>query len=90
MRWDELEAHVGQAVTLTGTAVDAAAGAIVSLDDRPVYVAGLRRWPSELFAQKVEVSGTLVFRERPQEAKIHRVDAAYALEDARWSRARAT
>ena len=43
MRWDELEARVGQAVTLTGTALDAAAGAIVSLDDRPVYVAGLRK-----------------------------------------------
>jgi hypothetical protein len=90
VRWDELEAHVGEAVTLTGTALDAAAGAIVSLDERPVYVAGLRRWPSELFAQQVEVSGTLVFRERPREEKIHRVDSAYALEDASWSRAPAT
>jgi hypothetical protein len=90
VRWHELEAHLGEAVTLTGTALDAAAGAIVSLDERPVYVAGLRRWPSELFAQQVEVSGTLVFRERPREEKIHRVDAAYALEDAKWSRARPT
>lgn len=87
MTWEELEAHVGERVTLTGTALDAAAGAIVSLDDHPVYVDGLRRWEERFFAQEVEVSGTLVFRPGPPGA-IHKVGDAYALEDATWSAAR--
>ncbi len=53
-------AHLGQPVTLLGTALDAHAGAVVMLADRmPVYVTGLQEWDSALFRKKVVVTGTL-------------------------------
>jgi hypothetical protein len=87
VRWDELDAHIGEPVTLTGTALDGAAGAIVMLDDHPVYVAGLERWPDELSGEEVEVRGT-VARRAGSDAPIHRVSgSAYTVQDARWSAA---
>ena len=82
--WSDLEARVGEQVTLVGTALDAAAGAIVSLDGFPVYVAGLRGWPQELSGQEVEVAGTLVLRPGAPRG-VHGPGESYALEDASWS-----
>jgi hypothetical protein len=83
-------AHVGEAVTFRGTALTAAAGAIVSTGrGRPIYVGGLERWDKELEHQRVEVSGVLRRQEStlppPGETPSHGVDAAaFVLDDARW------
>ena len=46
--WKDLEARVNEQVTIGGTALNAASGAIVSLEGRPVYVSGLAGWPPEV------------------------------------------
>ena len=63
--WEDLQSRVGEQVTVVGTAQNAAAGAIVSLDGRPVYVSQLEQWPPELVGRKVEVSGVLAFYPAP-------------------------
>ncbi len=51
---------VGQQVTVSGIARDAAEGAVVLLKDRtPVYVKGLFSWDDSLDRKQVEVTGTL-------------------------------
>lgn len=86
--WADLQPRVGQQVTVTGTALNASAGAIVSLDGGPVYIDGLRAWPDELFGQEVEATGTLVFRPGPAPGTpTHRLADSYALEGASWSAA---
>ena len=85
--WSDLEGRVGERVTLAGTALDAAAGAIVSLDGFPVYVAGLRGWPpGAVRAGGRGATGTLVFRPGAPRG-VHGPADTYALEDASWSRA---
>ena len=89
-RFDPRE-HVGESVTFRGTALTAAAGAIVMGVGRPVYIGGLERWSAELEGKPVEVSGVL----RAQESALpagdppsHGVDAAsFVLDDARWAAA---
>lgn len=85
--WEDLQSRVDEQVTVVGTARNAAAGAIVSLDGRPVYVSELEQWPPELVGRKVEVSGVLVFYPAPQAEgrTIHKLSDSYALEDASWS-----
>lgn len=85
--WADLEQRVGEQVTLTGIALNAAAGAIVSLDGYPVYISGLRQWTETLFGQPIDVTGTLVFRPdpRPADSRSHKIGDSYALEDASWS-----
>jgi len=53
-------AHVGNEVTLEGTALEAHAGAVVMLaDGNPVYVTGLEEWDAAFFRQTVRVTGKL-------------------------------
>lgn len=85
--------HIGETVTFRGTALTAAAGAIVSTGaGRPIYVAGLERWDKELERKPVEVTGVLRRRESelppPGDMPAHGVDAAaFVLDDARWTAA---
>ena len=56
-----LAQHVGQQATISGTARNAMAGAVVLTEDRtPVYIAGLERWDDSFDGSEVRVSGTLV------------------------------
>ena len=83
--------HVGEPVTFRGTALTAAAGAILMAGGgRPVYVAGLERWDEELEGKPVEVSGVLRRRESELppagDLPAHGVDAAaFVLDDASWA-----
>jgi hypothetical protein len=81
--------HVGESVTIRGTALTAAAGAIVTGAGRPVYIGGLERWDKELEGKPVEVSGVLRAQEStlpPGDPPSHGVDAAsFVLDDARWA-----
>jgi hypothetical protein len=80
-----LEAQVGQRVTLTGTAQNAAAGASVLVEGWPVYVGGLSRWPAELVGRRLDVSGTLVRTRGPApQERVHGPAGGYALDDASW------
>lgn len=55
-----LEQKIDSNVTITGTARNAAAGAVVLTEDRtPVYVAGLDRWEKAFDGKQVSASGTL-------------------------------
>jgi hypothetical protein len=85
--WEDLQSRVNEPVTVVGTAQNAAAGAIVSLDGRPVYVSELEQWPPELVGRNVEVSGVLVFYPAPQAEgrTIHKLSDSYGLKDASWS-----
>ncbi|MEM9491334.1 MAG: hypothetical protein AAGC55_19465 [Myxococcota bacterium] len=85
-------AHVGQTVTIHGTAYDARAGAIVELADRtPIYIKGLREWESALEGKPVEVTGLL--NERPSPMAKRPADgmqahglpgATYVLDNPSW------
>jgi hypothetical protein len=85
--WGDLESRVDERVTLAGTAQNAAAGAIVSLDGRPVYVSDLPEWPPDLVGRAVEVTGTLVFRPAPAQEgpTVHQLSDSYELHHAVWS-----
>lgn len=85
--WEDLEPHLGEQVTLTGTALNAALGAIVSLDGRPVYVAGLRGWPEAVAGREITLTGRLVFRGAPdpEGPVVHKRGDTYAVEDASWT-----
>jgi hypothetical protein len=83
--------HLGESVTLRGTARTAAAGAIVSVAGEPVYVDGLDRWSEEVEGKSIEVTGVLRLRESglpapPEgEAPMHGlVDDTFVLDDAEW------
>jgi hypothetical protein len=81
-----LEAQVGQRVTLTGAAQNAAAGASVLVDGWPVYIGGLSRWPADLAGRELDVTGTLVRTRGPApEDRIHGPSGGYALHDATWA-----
>jgi hypothetical protein len=81
-----LEAKVGQRVTLTGTAQNAAAGASLLVDAWPVYIGGLRRWPADLAGRTLDVTGTLVSTRGPApEERAHGPAGGYALDDASWA-----
>jgi hypothetical protein len=88
MSGDAFAARVGERVTLVGRALDAAAGAIVLLEDRPVYVEGLDAWPADDAGREVEITGTLAFQPGvPQDGPtVHGPSDAYAVTDATWSR----
>ena len=92
-RFDPSE-HVGESVTLRGTAWTAAAGATVSVPgtNRPIYIGGLDSWSKELEGKGVEVTGVLRLRERqvppPEEGDLplHGLDTAtFVLDGADWT-----
>jgi hypothetical protein len=91
MSFDPAE-HVGEPVTIRGTALDARAGAAVQLaDGMPVYVVGLESWADDVSGRFVEVSGQL--RRRPSRIpppspsgeRYHGLGETYALEAASWT-----
>jgi hypothetical protein len=48
-------------VTITGTAENAKAGAVLVGDDgRTVYVAGMPEWPKDVYGKKLKLTGTLL------------------------------
>lgn len=52
------QATAGQPETISGTARNAKAGAVLEADDgSPTYVEGLSRWPEELEDQRVTLTG---------------------------------
>lgn len=56
----ELTKVQDQQVTITGKAVDAKAGAVVTTDrDEVIYLRDLRSWPEEFLDKRVVVEGTL-------------------------------
>ncbi len=86
-------AHVGQQVTLEGTAFDAFSGAVVMLsDDMPVYVSGLEEWDDHLFRKRVHVTGTLRERELAPDPETNdagehshgKPGSDYVIDDASW------
>ena len=78
--------HVGQSVTIHGTASDARAGAVVVLEDgTPIYIAGVESWDPKVEGNPVEASGLL--QERPAKAPkaAHGLTGAtFVLENATW------
>ena len=57
--------HLGESVTLRGTAWNAAAGATLDVAGvrRPIYIGGLDSWSDDLEGKPVEVTGVLRLRE---------------------------
>lgn len=89
--WDPTE-HVGETVTIRGTACDARAGAMLLLEDEtPVYVAGLGSWDDALSGCEVDVTGTLTLapsripRVPPGGEQVHGVGERFVIEDASWA-----
>jgi hypothetical protein len=85
-------AHVDEAVTVTGTARNAAAGAMLRVEgvSRPIYILGLDSWSGELVGSTVEVSGVLRVRgpqvQRGADEPEHGLDTAtFVLDDAEWA-----
>jgi hypothetical protein len=87
VKWTDVEEHVGERVTVTGEAVDAAAGAVVVLEDgHVVYVGGLESWPDDASGREVEAAGTLVLRPASKQKYVHKVlGDSYALDGATWT-----
>jgi hypothetical protein len=57
---EESDDRLDKPIVSTGTAKDAALGAVVVLDGGGVhYVEGLDAWPKDVFGKRVEVKGTL-------------------------------
>ena len=84
---EDLESHVGERITVTGTALNAALGAIVSLGGLPLYVSGLRGWPEDVVGRELDVTGRLVLRRAPDREGpvVHKPGDTYAVEDASWT-----
>lgn len=62
--------------TLVGTAENAKGGAVLLVDDTPVYVEGLAEWPDALLHTKVKATGV---RTRKQVLPEATVDATGAI-----------
>ena len=91
MSWDP-EEHLGETITLRGTACDARAGAMLLLpDETPVYVIGLFSWDEELSGNEVEVTGQLekkpsrTPRVPPNEDQSHGVGERFVIREATWT-----
>jgi hypothetical protein len=87
--------HVGESVTLSGTAWSAAAGAMVRVAgyNRPIYIDGLRAWDKDIEGNIVEVTGVLRLRKsqvpRGDETDVpaHGLPSAtFVLDGAEWAR----
>jgi hypothetical protein len=55
----DLERAVDQRISITATARDAKAAAVLMVPGRMVYVQGLARWPESRLGKTVTVAGTL-------------------------------
>jgi hypothetical protein len=47
-------------ISISGTALNAKAGAVVSVDSTSYYIDELSAWPDELLGKKVQVKGELI------------------------------
>jgi hypothetical protein len=56
----QLRGHLGQRVTIRGTARDAKLAAAIVLDGGPVYCLGVDSWPGPVSGTQVAASGTLI------------------------------
>ncbi|MEI8289221.1 MAG: hypothetical protein WCH99_07075 [Verrucomicrobiota bacterium] len=56
---NNIDNEIGRRVTLRGTAQNAKLGAIILIEDFPIYVSGLDAWKAYLVGKPVEVTGTL-------------------------------
>jgi hypothetical protein len=85
--WEDLKARVDDQVTIAGTALNAASGAIVSLHGRPVYLSVVSGWPPEVLGREIEVTGRLAFvpAPAPEGPVVHKLDDSYELKDASWT-----
>lgn len=63
-----LRKHVGTRVRLSGLARDAKGGAVLLVNDAPLYLSGLERWPSAVKDKRVTVGGMLVDKQHLAEA----------------------
>ncbi len=88
-----LDTRLGQAVTLTGRAANAAMGAVVLMEDRtPVYLLGKEEWDDEN-GSTVAVSGTLRRRSLAPDPTVDADGAishgmmgdAWVIEDPTWA-----
>jgi hypothetical protein len=83
------QSPTARTITVRGTARTGAAGALILvLDELPVYVGGLPRWPTELEGVEVQVTGTVHIQEAQVEsgARMHGLaDDVRVLNDATWS-----
>ena len=84
--------HVGESVTVEGTARNAAAGAMLKVAGygRPIYIDGLDSWDEDLVGCALEVTGVL----RARDAQVpeggdepeHGLDTAtFVLDGAEWT-----
>jgi hypothetical protein len=51
--------YIGKPVEIRGKAANAKGGAIVMIDEQPIYVRGLASWPAEAEGKRVVVHGVL-------------------------------
>jgi hypothetical protein len=65
----KLSALLNKRVRLVGTARDAKGGAVLLINNAPVYLAGLESWPTVASGKQVAVGGTLVDKQHLPEAK---------------------
>lgn len=55
-----IDQEVGKKVTFRGVAQNAKLGAIILIEDFPIYVSGLAAWKAPFVGKQIEVAGTLV------------------------------
>jgi hypothetical protein len=65
----KLKTLLDQRVRLAGLARDAKGGAVLMVDQQPIYLAGLDAWPTPILGQRVVVGGTLVSKQHLPAAK---------------------
>lgn len=58
----------GKRVRLAGVARDAKGGAVLLVEDTPVYLVGLERWPAEVHGKRVAAGGTVALTQHLPEA----------------------
>ncbi len=79
----DLDQNINKQVTIDSVARNAAAGAVVLVDDTPVYLEGLERWDSAHNGKQVTVSG-LLFRESGDDVVNAAGEYAHGIPDGRF------
>ena len=89
-----LQSLINRQTSLTGTAQNAKGGAILLINETPIYIESLDSWPDNYFGKQVEVTGKLTNKKYLPEAKIDKSGAIsqgvtegqtdYVFEKATW------
>ncbi len=81
----------GKKTTIVGIARDAKAGAVIIVNNEPVYIQGLESWPGRFSGKKVKATGVLREKKHipdPVNANGEITQGAWGkqdvLEDAKW------